>query len=873
MISISSFLTVIIIICSIRFVSVLDTLKTNLEIIFRPGTSVNFPYFHSKIFFAVIAIAAMFYFVKTLRKTDSKIKNSYFCLFLFFYIVSAFSDRFVYKNFSYLYVLQAINVKFEVLIPLIEQDLFFEEPFIFWFVLLLCGVFWVLKTKNLQEYVIPLFVIPYCFIQFPINCVFVLYGITILLIAIFGMKYAKKFSSIYYHLLEFIILLTVIIYSYYSSFYNDEIALKYFLEIVVIYFIPSLALIIYCIKNNKKEAIASTWAIPAITYLLVAMPLHRCEFDSALSVASSIVNSLLFLGNIPVIVSFILLLTYIAGKINIKLKNITFYLLSVITITYYILDSLLFHFSHFRINQQTLAWTMAMDDIVGTTMKTCLDYLNYETWFLIIFAAALIIFLLRKSDTLFKKETGYKFFCLIIILSAQISIALLPIISKVPLNQLQDPFFAMVKGLKFKNKTKTLSEKELKDGFEECKISLVEYENKEQSQGNGYNLILVTLESVHWRYLDIFCKDQKTWPNMYKYKDRMEVFPYFFSNYPESTTGDVTVVSGIQPYSPSYILKKDTLLCPTITDELRKLNYDSYLFSSESLVDGNLISLVKTMKFNSVLSYTSSVVKNNEDYWYWGIKEEKNVNNIIETLSKRDNKNPYFVWYRTVYPHAPFTVFEKHQDRVFKTDNILIQNIVLDYKNCLIYLDKQLAKLVEKVDELNKENNKKTIIFFIADHGEMLGEKDNFKLFGHGLYAQSKLTNCPCIILYPEEKGLKINKKFGSQIDTLPTFLDCLGITPSVKRFEFGESLIRNEDKKRPIYLSSTKSYALVEDGYYYYFIDKESSQCIVEKITLDENYKAVFEKVETTNEEQILEKYNRLKKYFTLQEEFISRY
>ncbi len=872
MISISSFITVVIIIFAIRFLSVFYTLKTNIEVIFRPGNSVVSVYGWSKILFAFVAIAALLYFIKTLRKTDSNVKSSYFFLFLFYYLISAFSNRFVYKNFSYLYVLQAFNIKFTDIIPLIEQDLFYEEPYIFWFILIMLGVFGFFKIKNKHEYAILFWIIPFCFLQFPTNSVFVLYGISILVIAIFGMKYADKFSSLYYHLFQFIILFIIILYSFFCSICNDRVTIKYSLEILSLYFIPSLILIIYNVKKGKKEAVSSTWILPAVSYLLVAMPLHKCFFNNVLSIASSIVNSFLWLGNVPIVVSFIFLFSYIAGKINIKLKNISFYLLSGIAITYYIVDSLLFHYSHFRINQQTLAWTMAMDDIVGTTLKTCLDYVNYKTWLMIVLAIVLIVLLLKNSNSIFKKHTGYRFFCLTIILTAQISIVLLPIISKAQLNELQDPFFAMVRGIEWLDDTQSLSEAELKAGFAECKVPLKEYVNKEQIQGNGYNIILVTLESVHWRYLDIFCdEEKKTWPEMSKYKDRMEIFPFFFSCYPESTTGDVSVVSGLQPYSPNYILKKDVLSCPTIANDLKKANYDCYLFSSESLIDGKLISMVKTMPFNSVLSYSSSMIKNPDDYWYWGIKEEKNVDNIIETLSKRDNKNPYFVWYRTVYPHAPFTVFEKPQDRVFKSDNILIQNVVLDYKNCLIYLDKQLAKLIDNVDKLDKQNNKQTIVFFIADHGEMLGEKDNFNLFGHGLYAQSNLTNCPCIIVYPKAKGLKINRKVGSQIDAYPTFLDCLGLESSVKRFEFGESLIRNEDNNRPVYLSSAKSYALVEDGYYYYFKDKNLSECIVEKISIDENNKATFERIEYNNEEMILEKYNRIKKYFKLQTVFIN--
>ena len=149
MINISSLITLLLIIITVRFFSVADTLKTNLDIIFRPGTSVNSVSFSSKILFGVIAVVALVFFIKSLKKSEGKIKNSFFLLMLFYYIVSALSQRSVYKNNSYLYVLQAYNVNFSDLIPLFEQDLFFEEPYIFWFILLMCGIFYFLKMKNL----------------------------------------------------------------------------------------------------------------------------------------------------------------------------------------------------------------------------------------------------------------------------------------------------------------------------------------------------------------------------------------------------------------------------------------------------------------------------------------------------------------------------------------------------------------------------------------------------------------------------------------------------------------------------------------------------------------------------------------------------
>lgn len=874
MIKISKIISILFILILIRFVFVFDILKANLDIIFRPGTKILTVSLFSKYLLIIFGVMSFFYFIKKLKKTESQIKDGFFYLFFFYYILSSLSQRCVFNRFSYLYVLQTFNVKFSDLIPFFEQDLFFESPYIFWFALVISLIFYFLKKKNCQELAIPLWIIAFLFLDFPLSTILITNIIASIIIAILGFKYFDKNSSIYYHLLQFIIYLTIMVYGFYTSVYDDKQTLLYCVEITLLYYIPSFIMLFVCVRSKEENAIALTWVLPAITTSLLTMPITKIELYQCISVASATVNSFLFVGNLFIMVGFILALTFLFGKINEKIKNITFYLLSALGIIYYIFDFLLYHYSHFRINIETINWTMTMNNAFETTLKTCLNYIDNKTWFLIIFITILIVLCVIKSDKIFKKQSSLGNLCLMILLSGQISSTILPIISVVTFEELQEPFFILLKDIKLVQEKKNLTDSEIKTGLKECGIILKEYNDINPINGNNYNLILVTLESVHWRYLDIFCEEnEKTWPEMSKFKDRMEVFPYFFSVFPESTTADVAVVTGLQPYASEYILNKSCLTSPSIVNEIKKADYETYLFTSGSVRDGNLISLVKTMPFDNSLTYTTKISNLPDDYWYWGIKEEKNVDNILNALSSRKNNKPYFVWYRSVYPHSPFPVFDDYKNLRFKKENFLFKDKVTDYKNCLVYLDRQLAKLVKGIDILDKKTNKKTFIIFVADHGEMLEEKDNFGLLGHGLYCQSKLTNCPCIVIHPESKGLIINKKFGSQIDVVPTILDYLKIKSSVKRYEFGESLINNLEHNRPIYLASSKSYALVEDGYYYYFIDKKSPKCSIEEVGLDQNFKATFNKINTYDEEKILEKYDRINKYFKLQEEFLSRY
>ena len=165
------------------------------------------------------------------------------------------------------------------------------------------------------------------------------------------------------------------------------------------------------------------------------------------------------------------------------------------------------------------------------------------------------------------------------------------------------------------------------------------------------------------------------------------------------------------------------------------------------------------------------------------------------------------------------------------------------------------------------------MIVLIGDHGEKLGEKEYGETSGHGLITTPELQNVVCIFIKPKDEGLKINKNFGSQADILPTIMDYLKLEPSVERYEQGKSLFSNDLATRPVYLTSMQSYALVEDGYFFEFRDKNSPNFRITKLKFSEEYlKPYYEIIPNwPDHKDIFYKYQRVKKFFKLQEEFLN--
>lgn len=861
----------------IRLICFYFELPNNFEIIWRPGRFESLP---SVVYFILIIVfmATTIFFIKKLKNTTNKIKNSFFIYFsISFIFLSFFSKTINDSKINYLLLLFNSESPFSDLYPNLILDSFFDTPYIVWSILFMILIYWVCKKYQHIEYSIPFWIIPFSFIGFYKNDFTIITAISFCILAILGMKYSKRKSSFYILLIQFAITLASIIYVNHN-FYPHPNYLIITVITVLGFYIPSFGLLWYILKDKdlNENNTALSWIIPGLTLCFLFTPLSKLITSDNLIYFISILNSFLFLGNLSLLVIFVSLIVITFDKLIKGSGKYIFYLSSMTVIIYYILDAILFYYSQFRINYQTIAWTRTMNDVVNTTLTTCLTYLSYRSIVLALLVILLSAILLFKAKQIIKNKPDIKFNILMILLVSQITVTLLQLSNSIP-QVLRDPFSEMIKSIPISDLIMGhQSLEEIEKGFIECRLPLKKFFKKEANKNiSKTNVILITLESVHWQYVTIFGKDPKTWPLMSKFKDRMEIFPFMFSCYPESICGDYAMNSSIVPYNNLYFSNKTDVMHKTIVNELKNNGYETLLFASSSLNDSNRISLVKTMPLDYKFSYSTSDNSDISNKLIWGYKEEYTIQKILNKLGSRDSEKPYFIWYRNVYPHAPYELYDPQEKPTFNAlDEYGKQTLLSRYKNSLVHLDKVFYDFINKITELDRKNNQKTLIVMVGDHGEMLGEQYNFGIAGHGLFTTPQLQNVVCIFIKPEQTGLKVNLNIGSQIDILPTILDYLKIEPSISRYEQGESLYSKELASRPIYLSSVNSYALVENGYFIEFPEKSSSNHKITKLMFSqEDYKAKYEYVDKLyNNEEILEKYKRVKNFYKLQEEFLNQ-
>ena len=353
----------------IRLISFGICLPKNFDNLWQPGAFNSFsPLIY---FFAfVFGIITLIIFIKKLGKTENKIKNSFFIYIVISYISLVLFNRIVIEGstINYLFILNSSSSPFTAIKPYFVLDCFFEPPYIAWGLIILGIIYYICLKYNHIEYSIPFFIIPFCLFDFHFNDLIITSLMAYSVVGILGMIFQKKHSVFSLFFLFFFIFLSIILAYLMSKI--DLLNLKLALETLFIFFIPSFIISNICYKSNDSNTSSLGWILPLFTLFFINMPLYRMPTDDCLIYFSSFFYLFSIIGNILIVVLAIGLITYISKKLF-KIDNLVYYLLSICAVVFYILDSVLFYYSQFRINYQTIVWTTTMNDVTRTTLSTC----------------------------------------------------------------------------------------------------------------------------------------------------------------------------------------------------------------------------------------------------------------------------------------------------------------------------------------------------------------------------------------------------------------------------------------------------------------------------------------------------------------------
>ena len=168
-------------------------------------------------------------------------------------------------------------------------------------------------------------------------------------------------------------------------------------------------------------------------------------------------------------------------------------------------------------------------------------------------------------------------------------------------------------------------------------------------------------------------------------------------------------------------------------------------------------------------------------------------------LARSPEQSPFFMTISFTNPHTPFTISEKYWNMYSDEDMDLpsappiafedldyhskglyfahgrqLHDVSHDrliasrraYYGMITYIDDKIGAILDALDETGQRDN--TVICFISDHGEMLGERGMW--YKHHFWEWA--AHVPMVVSFPDQRHVGRSSANVSLIDLLPTFVD-----------------------------------------------------------------------------------------------------
>jgi arylsulfatase A-like enzyme len=324
------------------------------------------------------------------------------------------------------------------------------------------------------------------------------------------------------------------------------------------------------------------------------------------------------------------------------------------------------------------------------------------------------------------------------------------------------------------------------------------------------NVVLIFLESSYNKHLSLFGSSEETQPLLSKYRDRMEVFPNFFSNFAGSIQARFATFTGLYPVRDFNMFTMQRVNVKSIFDVFHDNGYKSSLFYSSFLDYTGFRDFLKNRGIDELYDADTMPGPRKTERVSWGLREGETLGAIRNQIKRYAGGNQrFFLTYVPAAPHYPYDCIPEAFHH-FKP--CAVGDFTPMYLNELLYMDWVMASIVDELKESGVLD--KTLVVITDDHGEMLGANDG--PIGHGWVITPELANAPLIIMDPQNPGYHLNYTLGSQIDLLPTLLDLLKIPVPASQLYEGRSLYGPETgDHRLVYLNSYEQYGFITRNHF----------------------------------------------------------
>ena len=159
-------------------------------------------------------------------------------------------------------------------------------------------------------------------------------------------------------------------------------------------------------------------------------------------------------------------------------------------------------------------------------------------------------------------------------------------------------------------------------------------------------------------------------------------------------------------------------------------------------------------------------------------RAEESVNHAVGWLEAHPNQ-PFFLWLHLYDPHSPYNPPEPFRSQYAKQP----------YEGEIAYADSQLGRLFAWLKQAPNSLYDNTLIVFLSDHGESLGEHGERE---HGFFVYDSTVRVPVVLKPPKSAGL-VAQRVAEAIETIqvgPTVLELVEVQDSIQKQFQAASLV-----------------------------------------------------------------------------------
>jgi len=417
------------------------------------------------------------------------------------------------------------------------------------------------------------------------------------------------------------------------------------------------------------------------------------------------------------------------------------------------------------------------------------------------------------------------------------------------------------------------------------------------------NLVIISATNVRKNNMSLYGYEKNTTPNIDKFSENALIFENVIAPASWTLPNNISFYTSLFPLEHGIMNRYvNSFLNDNVTsliDILQKNGYKTVAFTGENdygvryglvsrfeeiIIDMNsrgVGSLNQYGKISSLVSETTDWLKKNKDEKFFLLLQGFDAHcpfNPTEQYSKLfenpiyqkniDNNNCYVNFEPTspiIKNNVPFfkvIVLGNVQPKNIDSGIVKIQEgrygslefeIGLEdvehlknmYDGEIRQVDNSISKLLQEIENLGL--SEKTIIIFMSDHGDLIGEHNRFMRGGplRGTF-YNEVLNIPLVIKNPKFEAKKIDG-LAQTVDIMPTILDFLGISAKYQRQ--GKSLlplILNNEKVND-YVFSGSIYSPYSNNLFF------NSQTNISAVT-DGKWKLIREKIQDSSKIDINE-------------------